>query len=89
MLPDKPAARDDVLEELVDDGIVLVDKCAAKVHHLNASAAWIWSKLDGESSRCEVARQLTEYFDIDSSVAIRDLDQLIQDLQVQGLIEGV
>jgi hypothetical protein len=57
----KPRARGEVLCREVDDGFILYDPRKEKAHSLNASAAYVWDRLDGSQSLAEIAESLKAF----------------------------
>lgn len=84
----RPVRRSDLLYREVDNEIVVLDRHSEKIHQLNESAAYIWKHCDGRHSAPEIARLLTEVYDIPVSVAEPDVMRTVNDLAMLGLLDG-
>jgi Coenzyme PQQ synthesis protein D (PqqD) len=65
---------------------VLLDRAGGRVHHLNATASFIFSALDGRLSLAEVTDRVVEHFDVEPSVAARDVAELVARLSADGIL---
>ncbi len=80
---------DEVIFQVVDDESVLLDLASENYLGLDEVGTRIWGLIDGgETMRSVVAILLDEY-DIDEDTLVRDLENLLGDLQTQGLIKLV
>ena len=50
------------------------------IYNLNPVAAFIWRRLDGETSVRDIQTRVTAEFDVSDGQAATDLDELINDL---------
>jgi PqqD family protein of HPr-rel-A system len=64
---------------------VLYDERSGAVHHLNTSACAVWMLLDGRAAD-EIAERLSEETGVPHEDIIRDVVQVIADLQAAGLL---
>lgn len=70
---------------IVPEGLETID--FNKLISLNGSARYLWESLRGKDFRAEdVARLLTDRYDVDGEVASADADALIRAWQQVGLI---
>ena len=65
---------------------VLLDRAGCRVHHLNATASFIFSAFDGRLSIAEVTERVVAHFDVEPSVAARDVTDLVARLSADGLL---
>ena len=72
----------------VGDETLVVDRVNGQVHQLNPTASYIWSKLDGKEPLARIVEMLCERFDVDASVAARDVAALAEDLKQRGLLSS-
>ncbi len=71
----------------IEGEVFIVSSKTAGVHLLNPTGTFIWSLLDGDRTIKEIARALTDEFDVDLSVAERDIVDFIDEASVLGIIE--
>jgi Coenzyme PQQ synthesis protein D (PqqD) len=82
-----PKRRPDVLSRLIDGETVVLDRQAGWVHQLNQTASYVWERCDGQSTVTDIVHRLAHAFDVDLSVATRDVRALIRQLQELHLLE--
>lgn len=59
----------------------------SKVISLNESAAYLWRSVEGRDfDAAELARLLTEEYEVDEATALRDAEKMMQDWLEAGLI---
>ncbi len=73
----------------IDGEAVLVNVRRDEVMHLNPVAAFLWSLLDGERSLGDVARAITEEFEVDAATAEADAISFAAELLERGAVEVV
>jgi methyltransferase-like protein len=56
---------------------------------LNETALHIWNQLDGSKSLADIAKSLTQEFDVDEETARRDTEELVAELVRIGVVEDV
>ena len=78
--------REDLVLEVFDDAILIWDERRSKLHHLDAIAARIWSRIDGERSAGEISDALAiEFPDVPRDRLTGDVINLLQRVQDEGL----
>lgn len=84
-----PKGRPDVVFRQLDDGWVLFDPRATKLHALNLSAALVWAHCDGGYDPDGIARSLAASFDppVSMSRARQDVDATLKRFRQAGLLE--
>ena len=81
-----PKPRPDLKARVVDGETVLLDRAGGRVHQLNATASFVWSRLDGRASPHEVAAAVAEAFDVEPQTAVRDVDALLDQFRALHLL---
>jgi len=79
-------SRPDLKARVVDGETVLLDRAGGRVHQLNVTASFVWSKLDGSASPRDVATAVAEAFDVDPQTAVRDVDALLEQFRALNLL---
>jgi len=74
---------------LIEGEAVLVNVRRDEVIHLNPAASFLWSNLDGKSSLADIARSMTEEYEVDAETALADAVAFAADLLEQGAAEVV
>ncbi len=84
-----PKGRGDVVFRQLDDGWVLFDPRATKLHALNLSAALVWAHCDGGYDPHGIAEALAESFEpqVSLSRAREDVDATLKRFREAGLLE--
>jgi hypothetical protein len=80
-----PARRDDVLVEELDGEVVFSDPRTTRAFHLNGTAYFVWQRCDGRATTRQIARDLTEAYDVDMDRALDDVEQLVVFFALNGL----
>jgi len=76
--------RRDVICSEVDGETLILDAHGSRIHHLNATASYVWSECDGKSST-EIAETLANHFNIDISTAKNDVERTVSQFKDLGL----
>jgi Coenzyme PQQ synthesis protein D (PqqD) len=82
-----PRPRPDLKARVVDGETVLLDRAGGRVHQLNATATFVWSKLDGAASAEEVAAAVAEAFEVEPQTAVRDVNALLDQFRTLNLLD--
>lgn len=83
-----PARRDDLVCHLIDDEALLYDPRANVTHRLNATARYLWERLDGSHSCRDLARMMTGTYDVDENRAFVDTEHTIREMERNGLVRS-
>jgi hypothetical protein len=78
--------RPDLKARTVEGETVLLDRAGGRVHQLNATASFVWSKLDGRTSADDVAAAVAEAFDVEPETAARDVNALLEQFRTLNLL---
>jgi len=76
----------------VDDELVIVplkDDLAEMdyLYTLNETASFVWNRLNGNKTLNEIARELTDNYDVDHTTASKDVESVIN--EIEDFIEPV
>lgn len=74
---------------VIEGEAVLVNVRSDEVMHLNPAASLLWSSLDGQASLQDIARSITEEYDVDMDTALADAMEFSDSLLEQGAVEIV
>jgi hypothetical protein len=74
---------------MIEGEVVLVNVRSDEVMHLNPAASFLWSNLDGQLSLEDIARAITEEYDVDLDTALADAVEFASSLVEQGAVEVV
>jgi len=72
----------------LEDGAILLDLNTKYYYNLNDTALSIWQALDESGDPEIIATKMTGSYDIDNKQASAYLDELLEDLEKEGLIIG-
>lgn len=81
-----PRPRPDLSARCVDGESVVLDRTGGRVHQLNATASFVWSKLDGHTSPADVTAAVVEEFDVEPRTAAHDVAVLLEQFQTLELL---
>jgi hypothetical protein len=82
-----PRRRGDVLELDLGDGLIIYDRDASLVHHLNPSAALVWRMCEGESSVGELVEDLVDVLGLSLDEVNAQVPELLRELDELALTE--
>ncbi|MET0554792.1 MAG: HPr-rel-A system PqqD family peptide chaperone [Vicinamibacteria bacterium] len=83
-----PKKRDDVSARVIAGETVVLDRDGGRVHQLNATASYVWERCDGSASPTEIARDLSEQYDVEPDQAASDVTSLVGQFRELGLLES-
>ena len=81
-----PRRREEATSRNVDGEEVVVLPHVGYVHVLNETGAFLWAHMDGERTVEQIARALTEDFDLDYTTARDDILVLLQELESKQMV---
>ncbi|NOZ54684.1 MAG: PqqD family protein, partial [Gammaproteobacteria bacterium] len=67
--------------------MLILDLDTDKIHQLNPTACFIWSKCDGTCNEKELAALLSDHYEVDIKTAENDVVSTLDELQKLELIE--
>ena len=83
-----PVAREDLQYRELDDGGVVYDTTAERIHTLNLTAAFIWNCCDGSHSLLQIASELSQPARVTLEKALEDVREAIARFQKEGLLRS-
>ena len=78
--------RPDLSSRIVDGEVVVLDHENEKIHQLNATASFVWSRLDGTLSMRGIAKALMEHFEVTEQRALADVKRIVQEFENLQLV---
>ena len=84
-----PALRDDLVLRPVGDETLVLDRAGDRIHQLNATATYLWSRCDGNTAQHVVAVELADRYGISIEQASADITQMLSQLKQLGLLKAV
>lgn len=71
----------------LDDEVVLFDDASGKTYRLNQTALAVWQQCDGTVAIRDIAKQLTQQFEVELETALDHVEQLVAMFAEAGLFE--
>jgi len=78
--------REGLVVREVDGETVILDRSAGHLHTLNATATFIWQQMEANKTAIDIARVISQAFDIETEVAERDVTTVIENLKDLKLV---
>lgn len=86
-MDDRPRRHaDSSFRKIAEEGGLVVLPGRAEVKVLNPAGIKIFSMLDGEHTREEIARAVCEEFEVSEENALRDVNSFVDDLGRHGML---
>ncbi len=85
----RPRKMDHLIQHDMDEEVLVYDPVVDRTHRLNSSATLIWELCDGTRSLEDIARVLTEQFEVEFETALRDARAVLEQLKEEQLLTGV
>ena len=82
----RPQARDDVSEELIDQDLFLYDEETGTVHQLNSGAAMVWLLCDGTRDVDEIAGEIATSSNVEADQVMPDVQEALDQFAALGLL---
>ncbi|MFQ5590148.1 MAG: PqqD family protein [Phycisphaerae bacterium] len=82
----RPARRTDVTVHELDGEALIYDPVTADTHRLNRTGLFIWQRCDGYHNVAEIARRLTEGYDVALVPAALHSARMIAELERTQLV---
>ena len=73
----------------LDEIAVLLDQNRCTYYKLNATGAWIWSRIADGKTRSEIRAEMSLRYALSDAAVHADLNEIIDDLLGRGLLEHV
>ncbi len=84
----RPTKMDHLIQHDLDDEVLVYDPVVDRTHRLNVSATRIWELCDGTRSPEDIARVLTEQFEVEFETALQDARAVLEQLKEEQLLTG-
>jgi hypothetical protein len=84
----KPLIREDLQYRELDDGGVIYDTSAERIHTLNVTAAYVWNSCDGAHNLKEIASELHEHAKVSYETALQHVHDAIKYFENEGLLRS-
>ncbi len=78
-----------LIQHDMDDEVLVYDPVVDRTHRLNVSATRIWELCDGTRSLEDIARVLTEQFEVEFETALQDARAVLEQLKEEQLLTGL
>jgi hypothetical protein len=86
-MDDRPRRHSDSsFRKIADEGGLVVLPGRAEVKVLNPAGIKIFSMLDGEHTRAEIARAVCDEFEVSEEAALRDVNTFVDELARHGML---
>ena len=72
-----PPQGKNLATSFLDDEVVLFDNASGKTHRLNQAALAVWQQCDGANSIGDIAKHLTQQFEVELETALDHVEQLV------------
>ena len=80
--------RKDLIVRYVEGETVILDRSVGHLHTLNATASFIWHQMDGNKTEHDIAREVSDTFNIEFGVAEKDVATVINDMRDLKLMQN-
>jgi hypothetical protein len=81
-----PRRKSELNERVVDGETIILDQQEGLVHHLNATASFIWSRCDGLHSPPVIAAELAAAYSLPRDAIAEDVARTLGQLSEAGLL---
>ncbi len=85
----RPRKMDHLIQHDMDEEVLVYDPVVDRTHRLNLTATLIWGLCDGTRSLEDIARVLTEQFEVEFETALQDARSVLEQLKEEQLLTGV
>ena len=82
----RPSIRADLQYRELEDGGVVYDTTAERIHTLNLAAAYIWNCCDGSHAVPDIASELHQQAEVSPEQALKDTSQALAYFEREGLL---
>ena len=84
MIPEK---NPDLMWRSLDDGTVIINPEQGDVRVLNDVGARVWELVDGQRSVSQIAREITQEYEVSLDDANKDLQEYLKVMITKGLLQ--
>jgi hypothetical protein len=75
--------------ENIDEEDLVLDVGSSRIHHLNVTASYVWRMIEEAAVVSEIVETYAAAFDIQLTLAARDVDEVIAKFRELGLVEEI
>ena len=83
-----PKRRSDLNCRIIDGETVILDLKEGHLHQLNPTASFIWDCCDGNLRMDQIVDRLASAYEVDSTRARKDVEEVVAKLQSSNLLEA-
>jgi len=83
-----PVVREELQYRELEDGGVIYDTSAERIHTLNLTAAYIWNCCDGSHTLLQIATDLQQHANVPLEKAMNDVREAVTQFQKEGLLRS-
>jgi hypothetical protein len=83
-----PIVREELQYRELNDGGVVYDTSAERIHTLNLTAAYIWNCCDGSRNLLQIAAELHQHANVPLHKALNDVREAITYFEKEGLLHS-
>jgi coenzyme PQQ synthesis protein D (PqqD) len=84
-----PKRRSDLNYKTIDGETLILNRKEGRLHQLNPTASFIWDCCDGNSNIADITDRLAGAYEVDSSTARKDVEEVLSNLRISNLLEGL
>jgi len=85
----RPKRRSYLNYRTIEGETVILNRKEGRLHQLNPTASFIWDCCDGNSNLAEIVDRLAGTYEVDSSTARKDVEEVLSNLRSSNLLEGL
>jgi hypothetical protein len=84
-----PKRRSDLSYRTIEGETLILNRKEGHLHQLNPTASFIWDCCDGNSNIADITDRLAGAYEVDSSTARKDVEEVLSNLRSSNLLEGL
>jgi hypothetical protein len=84
-----PKRRSDLNFKTIDGETLILNREEGRLYQLNPTASFIWDCCDGNSNIADITDRLAGAYEVDSSTARNDVEEVLSNLRSSNLLEGL
>ena len=84
-----PKRRSDLNYKTIDEETLILNREEGRLYQLNPTASFIWDCCDGNSNIADITDRLAGAYEVDSSTARNDVEEVLSNLRSSNLLEGL
>jgi hypothetical protein len=84
-----PKRRSDLNYKTIDGETLILNREEGRLYQLNPTASFIWDCCDGNLNIADITDRLAGAYEVDSSTARNDVEEVLSNLRSSNLLEGL